>query len=96
MSVLYSTINFRKNLNRGAGVSQGDDVTYAQVRIRDSAPPPAGNSDAPAEGWKLWRSKCYYFSYKKQPERMERWTESRLDCLQRGADLVIIESKEEQ
>ncbi|KAG9332132.1 hypothetical protein JZ751_015816, partial [Albula glossodonta] len=43
------------------------------------------------EGWKLWRSKCYYFS-----TDWKRWTESRFHCLQQGADLVIIESKEEQ
>ncbi|KAG9332137.1 hypothetical protein JZ751_015821, partial [Albula glossodonta] len=28
--------------------SQDDDVTYSEVRIRDSAPPPAGNSNGPA------------------------------------------------
>ncbi|KAG9332129.1 hypothetical protein JZ751_015813 [Albula glossodonta] len=161
---------------------QDDDVTYSEVRIRDSAPPPAENSNGPAdtgdqscseirrnysslteenaklqrdystlteenaklqrdystlnnnvsmctkklqeekshilsalakkiaylqkycnnqsgvlvcnscpEGWKLWRSKCYYFS-----TDWKTWRESHKYCTQQGADLVIIESKEEQ
>ncbi|KAJ8393072.1 hypothetical protein AAFF_G00067550 [Aldrovandia affinis] len=43
------------------------------------------------EGWEQRNSKCYYFSTVKKS-----WNDSRSDCLKQGADLVIIESKEEQ
>ncbi|KAJ8366728.1 hypothetical protein AAFF_G00344930 [Aldrovandia affinis] len=43
------------------------------------------------EGWELSNSKCYYFS-----TEFKNWNDSRSDCLKQGADLVIIESKEEQ
>ncbi|KAJ8358042.1 hypothetical protein AAFF_G00041000 [Aldrovandia affinis] len=43
------------------------------------------------EGWELSNSKCYYFS-----TEGKSWNDSRSDCLKQGADLVIIESKEEQ
>ncbi|KAJ8355213.1 hypothetical protein AAFF_G00085970, partial [Aldrovandia affinis] len=43
------------------------------------------------EGWEQSNSKCYYFSTKRKS-----WNDSRSDCLKQGADLVIIESKEEQ
>uniref|UniRef100_A0A4W5L807 C-type lectin domain-containing protein n=1 Tax=Hucho hucho TaxID=62062 RepID=A0A4W5L807_9TELE len=41
-------------------------------------------------GWRLWGSSCYFLS-----SEMKTWEESRLDCLKRGADLVIINSTEE-
>ncbi|KAJ8404959.1 hypothetical protein AAFF_G00328800 [Aldrovandia affinis] len=43
------------------------------------------------EGWEQSNSKCYYFS-----TEVKNWNDSRSDCLKQGADLVIIESKEEQ
>ncbi|KAJ8260445.1 hypothetical protein GJAV_G00182240 [Gymnothorax javanicus] len=43
------------------------------------------------QGWQLFDSKCYFFS-----NESKIWTESRNDCIKRGADLVIIKSKEEQ
>ncbi|KAJ8366979.1 hypothetical protein AAFF_G00336130 [Aldrovandia affinis] len=43
------------------------------------------------EGWELSNSKCYYFS-----TEGKSWNDSRSDCLKQGADLVIIESKEQQ
>ncbi|KAJ8367590.1 hypothetical protein AAFF_G00314790 [Aldrovandia affinis] len=43
------------------------------------------------EGWEQRNSKCYYFSTVRKS-----WMDSRRDCLKQGADLVIIESKEEQ
>ncbi|KAG5837209.1 hypothetical protein ANANG_G00236860, partial [Anguilla anguilla] len=43
------------------------------------------------QGWEQFSSKCYYFSNEKK-----NWVDSRSDCIKRGADLVIIESEEEQ
>ncbi|XP_029622419.1 CD209 antigen-like protein A [Salmo trutta] len=43
------------------------------------------------EGWQKFESSWYFLSTVKKP-----WEESRDDCLKRGADLVIINSKMEQ
>ncbi|KAJ8390888.1 hypothetical protein AAFF_G00100200 [Aldrovandia affinis] len=43
------------------------------------------------EGWEQRNSKCYFFSTERKS-----WNDSRSACLKQGADLVIIESKEEQ
>ncbi|KAJ8362417.1 hypothetical protein AAFF_G00375750 [Aldrovandia affinis] len=43
------------------------------------------------EGWEQRNSTCYYFS-----TELKNWNDSRSACLKQGADLVIIESKEEQ
>ncbi|KAJ8343138.1 hypothetical protein AAFF_G00248780 [Aldrovandia affinis] len=43
------------------------------------------------EGWEQRNSTCYYFSTERKS-----WNASRSACLKQGADLVIIESEEEQ
>ncbi|XP_057177788.1 CD209 antigen-like protein C [Triplophysa rosa] len=43
------------------------------------------------EGWKYYEFSLYYFSSKKKS-----WTESRRYCEEKGADLIIINNKEEQ
>ncbi|XP_035263211.1 CD209 antigen-like protein E isoform X1 [Anguilla anguilla] len=43
------------------------------------------------QGWAQFSSKCYYFS-----NETKSWTDSRSDCEEWGADLMIIESEKEQ
>uniref|UniRef100_A0A672HVZ0 C-type lectin domain-containing protein n=1 Tax=Salarias fasciatus TaxID=181472 RepID=A0A672HVZ0_SALFA len=43
------------------------------------------------KGWVYFRSSFYHISFSKKT-----WRESRNDCLSRGADLMIIDSQEEQ
>lgn len=42
-------------------------------------------------GWVRFQSSLYFFSTEEK-----NWYESRLDCEQKGADLVIINNQEEQ
>ncbi|XP_050977501.1 CD209 antigen-like protein C [Labeo rohita] len=43
------------------------------------------------DGWKFYRSGCYLISSVKK-----NWAESRRYCMQRGADLIIINNREKQ
>ncbi|XP_029605395.1 C-type lectin domain family 12 member B-like [Salmo trutta] len=43
------------------------------------------------EGWRFFDSSFYFLSTEKKT-----WEKSRQDCLERGADLVIINSREEK
>ncbi|XP_068583425.1 C-type lectin domain family 6 member A-like isoform X2 [Cebidichthys violaceus] len=43
------------------------------------------------QGWLMFGSSCYYISSQRRS-----WDGSRQDCVQRDADLVIINSKQEQ
>lgn len=45
------------------------------------------------DGWLLFQSKCYLFH---EPYYGKNWEESRKECKGMNADLVVIESQEEQ
>ncbi|XP_031670242.1 C-type lectin domain family 4 member M-like isoform X1 [Oncorhynchus kisutch] len=57
---------------------------------RDQLPRRAERSGCPV-GWRKFDCSCYFLSIVSKT-----WEESRQDCLNRGGDLVIIQSREEQ
>ncbi|TKS86470.1 C-type lectin domain family 4 member M CD209 antigen-like protein 1 [Collichthys lucidus] len=46
--------------------------------------------------WILLNSSCYFFSYTEPRSARKNWQDSRANCITRGADLVVIDNKEEQ
>lgn len=49
-----------------------------------------------ADGWVLFQSKCYLFSEDKYSYIWTKWEESRKKCRAMNADLVVINSQDEQ
>ncbi|XP_036927806.1 oxidized low-density lipoprotein receptor 1-like [Acanthopagrus latus] len=47
-------------------------------------------------GWVLYNSSCYYFSVIESSTIKKNWHDSRADCIRKGADLIVIDNKEEQ
>ncbi|XP_026212313.1 C-type lectin domain family 4 member M-like isoform X2 [Anabas testudineus] len=47
-------------------------------------------------GWNILNSSCYFFSYLESSAVKKNWADSRADCVRRGADLVVIDTPEEQ
>ncbi|XP_036065751.1 C-type lectin domain family 4 member E isoform X2 [Oryzias melastigma] len=46
--------------------------------------------------WIHLNSSCYFFSYIESSSVMKSWPFSRMDCIRREADLIVIDSPEEQ
>ena len=49
------------------------------------------STEVTPEGWRIFNRSLYFVSMTKR-----NWTASRVDCLQRNADLVVINSKGEE
>ncbi|XP_035263213.1 C-type lectin domain family 6 member A-like [Anguilla anguilla] len=83
----YSTMNTEK-VQLQSKYNELRNSTFSSSTV----PPVHSSVPNPCpQGWAQFSSKCYYFS-----NEAKTWTDSYSDCVKRGADLVIIESEEEQ
>uniref|UniRef100_A0A3Q3L3H2 C-type lectin domain-containing protein n=1 Tax=Mastacembelus armatus TaxID=205130 RepID=A0A3Q3L3H2_9TELE len=46
--------------------------------------------------WIFYNSSCYFFSNLESADVKKNWVESKADCVNRGADLAVIDDQEEQ
>ncbi|KAM9385493.1 CD209 antigen-like protein A [Pholidichthys leucotaenia] len=67
------------------------DLKYNQLNQNSSRLQTNNSGKCCPDRWMRWRGSCYFKSTKK-----ESWADSRTKCKRRGADLVIIDSREEQ
>ncbi|XP_061844364.1 CD209 antigen-like protein C isoform X2 [Nerophis lumbriciformis] len=83
LCVLQAVLNITLRLAHGKAVEKGDtgDICGGET----------GDISICPQGWLLFGSSCYFVSSQRRS-----WDSSRQDCLQRNADLVIINSRQEQ
>ncbi|XP_031735150.1 C-type lectin domain family 10 member A-like [Anarrhichthys ocellatus] len=67
-----------------------DNLSKLYHELQETVNQTQGNTTVNA-GWKRFQCSYYYKS-----TEMKNWTESRRDCWNRGADLVVISSRDEQ
>lgn len=65
--------------------------TEVEVKVEVEAEVETVQEEGCPRGWLTFTSRCYYVSSQRRS-----WDDSRQDCQQRGADLVVIDSRLEQ
>ncbi|KAF7211373.1 C-type lectin domain family 4 member E [Nothobranchius furzeri] len=82
-------------LRRNISETNSSSTTSSSCPVSSTSPPPATCSPAQnhtcGEGWEIHEGQCYHFNTSSQT-----WPESRRSCEALGADLVKIDSREEQ
>ncbi|XP_062342207.1 C-type lectin domain family 10 member A-like [Osmerus eperlanus] len=73
---------------------QTDHLLDEKKQLLSSMSTLEGNCGLCLPGWDLHKSMCYYFATSDYP--LLSWKSSRDDCISRGAELVVIDSREKQ
>ncbi|KAK6324597.1 hypothetical protein J4Q44_G00039390 [Coregonus suidteri] len=95
LCVLQVTLNISLRLVYNRGMGDKTNVTAERDQLqkeRDDLKRKFSNlKQTCPEGWQKFESSWYFIS-----TETKTWMESREDCLERGADLVIVNSDKEQ
>ncbi|XP_061888602.1 CD209 antigen-like protein E [Entelurus aequoreus] len=91
LCVLQAVLNITLRLAHSEAVEKGETGDIGVGETGDIGVGETGDFSICPQGWLLFGSSCYYVS-----SQRKSWDSSRRDCLQRHADLVIINSRQEQ
>ncbi|XP_073340274.1 uncharacterized protein [Pagrus major] len=75
---------------------QMEELQKEQTNLQSNMTALEGNCGRCLSGWVLHNLSCYYFSNNEPSTVTKNWHDSRADCIRRGADLIVIDNKEEQ
>nr|XP_046274520.1 CD209 antigen-like protein D [Scatophagus argus] len=94
LSIFYVSVNWEKDLLNRTYQTSLEELHSSYENLSTSYCWPQGRkgrTQGNVTRWKRFRCSCYYKS-----SEMKSWMDSRRDCQSKGADLLIINSKDEQ